>query len=125
MAKKKIPGWVLILIGSGMALLSYFINKSQNTNGLTIFIYVGYLFIAYGVARVTIGFILKNEQSKIDKSFDKQLPEDLRISDNTSKTLSGKKHDLYGYIGYCPKCNTPMRRINIYCHRCGMKQSLA
>ncbi len=120
----KIPGYVFMIIGGLLSLISFSVNKSQNSNSLTIFIYVGYLFMAYGVARVLINFILKNEKSRDKKIKANELPEDLKIMDKTSKMLTGKK-DLYGYIGYCPKCGTPMRRINVFCHRCGLKQKIA
>lgn len=112
----KISGVVFLVIGLVVFLTSKYTN-------MTFFVYVGLLFIAFGSARLVIKYILKKDK-KSDK-FDTKLPENL----NDFSTRSGQqqpnnttRNDMYGYIGYCPTCQTPMRKINNYCHRCGMKQ---
>jgi len=118
----KIPGVVFVLIGVLFSFFSHYINKLQKTNSLTLFVYVGYGFIAYGVAKVVIGYILKKDKKgESEDAFKDQLPEE----ESTSQIVAAKKahkSDLFGYIGYCPRCNTPMRKINRYCHRCGVRQ---
>jgi hypothetical protein len=146
----KISGWVFLSIGILLTTLSFYINSSQRTNSMTVFIYLGYLFIAYGIAKVAVKFIMNKD--KPNKNSNKQLPEvnnnqfsrnknisknipnpnyrsniqnnnkiNINKSNINSQTRS-QNNDLYGYIGFCSRCGTPMRKINIYCHRCGNRQ---
>ncbi|MFT4303107.1 MAG: hypothetical protein ACMXYG_00950 [Candidatus Woesearchaeota archaeon] len=122
----KIPGSIFIIIGILFSFLSFYLNNLQGTTSLTVFIYVGYLFIAYGVAKVIIAIIMRKEKSptKDKRLFDDSegIPDAPNL-DSDRRNNTKVKMDLYGYIGYCPKCSTPMRKINIYCHRCGLKQN--
>ncbi|MCB9358811.1 DUF308 domain-containing protein [Candidatus Woesearchaeota archaeon] len=120
----KISGFVFILIGVLFSFMSFYLNGLQGTKSLTVFIYIGFAFIAYGVAKVVINFILRKDKRK---SADRRLPEEdgsVPSAPNLDNLPNdgNRKKDLYGYIGYCRKCGTPMRGINIYCHRCGLKQ---
>lgn len=119
----KIPGIAFVLIGVLLTAMSYYINNLQGTNSLNMFIYVGYIFIAYGIAKILIAYITK--KGKSDDLFNKKKDGQLPDEESLNEVVERKKHhktDLYGYIGYCRKCNTPMRGINRYCHRCGLKQ---
>jgi hypothetical protein len=129
----KIPGYVFIGFGAILSISSYFINLSNGKNSLTMFIYLGYLFIAYGVAKLLINFILKPEKKSVSgpNFFGRSLPEQDNANMSKESNLRTQqppklnpqqKNDLYSYTHQCRKCGTPMRRINIFCHRCGMKQ---
>ena len=59
---------------------------------------------------------------KISKELSK-LPEDIEKNQYLKRQYNKKFNPLYGYIGKCNRCGTPMRKINHYCHRCGMKQN--
>ena len=132
----KIHGIIYLIIGIVLTIVSSVVNNAQNTKSMTLFIYLGYLFIAIGAAKLIIGYVLKKDKN--EKNTNRQLPDYEQNLQNDPKTYEQYRHqkeqrrshqaetggrpDLYGYIGYCPTCNTPMRRINIYCHRCGKKQ---
>jgi len=119
----KIPGIAFVLIGILFTAMSYYINNLQDTNSLNAFIYVGYLFIAYGIAKILIAYITK--KGKSDELFNQKKGSQLPDEESLNEVVERKKHhkvDLYGYIGYCRKCKTPMRGINRYCHRCGLRQ---
>lgn len=143
----KISGWVFLSIGILLSTVSFYINNSQGINSMTLFIYFGYLFIAYGIAKIAVKFIMNKEKSRGNSN--KQLPEisnnknsrnkvfsqnttnnnyknnvqsNNKLNNKTSVSSQNKNNDLYGYIGYCSRCGTPMRKINIFCHRCGTKQ---
>jgi hypothetical protein len=128
--------WVIyIVLGLLFSISSYVINNMQNNNSLTIFIYVGYLFIGYGVSKLVVKYIL-GKNNDFEKNLDKKLPDhggmpktgktELNINKNNhvNHNLSdnSKSNSLYGYMGYCERCNTPMRNLNRYCHRCGLRQ---
>ncbi len=145
----KISGWVFVGIGLLFSGMSYYINFAQKTNSMTIFLYLGYLFLAYGIAKVLVNYIMRRDKS--EKNANKQLPESNDIKWHRNNDTKNKTHakqnqasntnrnnlnqpqnqnnpsnsnpkDMNGYIGYCPRCGTPMRNVNSYCHRCGMKQ---
>lgn len=116
----KIPGIAFLALG----LVLFFISRTMGK--LAVFVYVGYIFIAYGSAKVIINYILKKDKSGGFIRKDKRLPEDLgnemQGTRNNARRDKGKAHGLLGYIGYCQGCGTPMRKINLFCHRCGLRQ---
>ena len=111
----KISGVIFLIVG----LIVFLVSKYAK---MTFFVYVGLLFIAFGSAGLVIKYILKKDR-KSDK-LDRRLPENMNNFTGLSQQQQNKtqNNDMYGYIGYCPTCQTPMRKINNYCHRCGMKQ---
>jgi len=115
----KIPGVVFLVMGLVMVIASSYINKVQDSNSLSFFIWIGYLFLAYGAAKVLIDFVLSRD--KMERKLSERLPEEAN-KPSIRREYKKKFNNMYGYIGYCPKCGTPMRRINIFCHRCGMRQ---
>lgn len=144
----KIPGFVFIVIGVLLTAVSFYINKSQRTNSLEIFVYVGYIFIAYGLAKIIIRYILGKGNPKVLDG--KELPDDvdgtvkaqkldqrnLNVEHHKTEPIIAEqkmpheqrihepKMGMYGYIGYCTRCGTPMRKINRFCHRCGLRQNV-
>lgn len=116
----KIPGYLFLILGLIVSIASSVINKKE----LTIFVYIGYLFIAYGAAKILISLILKNEKHD-NKEKQLQVPEAVRNNPQLRKEYQQKfgkiAKDMQGYVGYCPSCGTPMRGINIFCHRCGRR----
>lgn len=143
----KISGWIFLGIGILFTGLSFYVNSAQNTNSMTIFIYLGYAFIAYGIAKILVKYIMK--KNKNEKKLNKELPEDKTKWHRNNQKNNSNKHsqnninmnshnsnqntnnhiknnpesnDMNGYIGLCARCGTPMRKVNVYCHRCGMKQ---
>ena len=111
----KIPGIAFLALG----LVLFFISRTMGK--LAVFVYVGYIFIAWGSAKVIINYILKKDKSEKGIRKDKRLP-DQQLAEDAGRQITNKKHDLHGYIGYCQGCGTPMRKINFFCHRCGLRQ---
>lgn len=117
----KIHGIVYLIIGIIMFGVSFVINKTHNNSTLTLFIYVSYIFMAVGIAKLIVNYIMnKNKKDVGDVNIDNTVPQFKPLTDNKSNNT---KNNLFGYIGVCPNCSTPMRRINVYCHRCGRKQT--
>ena len=90
-----IPAIVYLLIGAGISYLSFRAGEE-----LTIFFFVGLIFIGIGVAKFLIGRIFK---TGVSKSVEKQLPK------------------LHSHLRYCPKCRSPARKVDKFCTRCGIK----
>jgi len=113
----KISGIIFVILGVVVSVASYFVNSYQGTNSLLVFIYIGYAFIAYGVAKIVAKMILgKNKLSS------EELQRELAGTNSINPSSVSKNSLPPGYIGRCKKCNTPMRNVNVYCHRCGLKQ---
>ena len=92
----KIHGIIYILIGIFISIASYFVN----VNDLYIFFYAGMFFIAYGVAKIVLGFIIgQKEQQKA-------------VQHKTQAHQSYKK---------CHRCGNIARLTDRFCSRCGTK----
>jgi hypothetical protein len=135
----KISWIVFIIIGALFSIGSHIVNNMQENDSLTIFIYIGYLFIGYGVAKLVVVYIL-GKNNNVKDAFDDRLPENggmpkiesskdikrnynnIPSNKNDFSNNNSSKNSLYGYIGYCSRCATPMRNLNRYCHRCGLRQ---
>jgi len=126
----KVHGGVFLALGVLFSGLSFFVNSAQNTNSLTIFIYIGYLFMAYGIAKLLVQYVLKpkqNNSARIKRpqayqAAQQQLGGQPVQHNHTQQRAVHNTPLPPGYIGRCSKCGTPMRQMNIYCHRCGQKQ---
>lgn len=147
-----IPGYVFIVIGVMFAAVSTYVNRSQNITHLTIFVYIGYGFIAYGLAKLVVKYIMK-QKGKQSPDAVKPIPSAQNTSTGTAQHHAArhpppvssshtqqqahshpqqqqhsthhqhhKAHVPPGYVGVCSGCGTPMRAVNLYCHRCGMRQ---
>jgi len=108
----KISGAIFLVVGGIVSISSYLIDKQK----MKIFIFIGYFFVALGAAKLLSSFIFQSPKEDQPK---RQSPQQKTIS--TEEKVMQKAMDPHGYIGQCAKCSTPMRRINIYCHRCGSK----
>ncbi len=66
MSKYKIPGWLWLIAGIGVAVLSKVISArdASNAAAMTLFFYVGLLFIAIGIFKILIKVILSNKKDK-------------------------------------------------------------
>ena len=130
----KLHGTVFLAVGIIMYIISFTLNKKNDNSSLLLFIYISYLFIAYGISKIVVSYILQKGKKEADlKSGKRPIKYGDEIEGNIDKLSDelnvGAKDGtnmqaLYGYIGVCDACGTPMRKINIYCHRCGRKQSL-
>lgn len=90
-----IPSFVFIILGIMFSFVSLYINSLHDTTSLTLFVYVGYLFMAYGIARMLISYILKSDKSE-KRSHKGELPDTESFTEAAS---ANKKHpDRYGYI---------------------------
>jgi hypothetical protein len=125
----KIPGIVFLITGIILSFVSSHINKTNDSASLTIFILIGYLFIAYGAAKMIINYILKKDRKAEDSSIKKNnLPENLQTHPKlkqeyqTSRNNPAPVQNAYSYTGYCSNCGTPMRSVNKFCHICGTRQ---
>ena len=94
----KIHGLVYILIGIFVAIASYLIDR----NDLSVFLYVGMFFIAFGVAKIVIQFIMgQKEQQK------PQAAQRANIHPQNFKK--------------CQRCGNISRLTDRFCARCGNK----
>ncbi|MFT4343666.1 MAG: hypothetical protein ACMXYE_02870 [Candidatus Woesearchaeota archaeon] len=152
-----LSGYVFIGVGLLFSVVSYYGNRMQDSNALTIFIYVGYLFIAYGFAKLGVKYILgKKDSSKKNLKKTSPLPPHVsqsapnssgenasggqnRVSSPSPSVPRAPQHDssshvqsvhhsahpthTSGFVGHCRSCGTPMRAVNVFCHRCGLKQN--
>lgn len=99
----KIHGIVYFIIGLFVAIASYKINY----NNLYPFLYVGLLFVVYGVAKIIIGFINKEDKKEAipPNSHKNQL--------NQFKQIPKQQYKR------CQTCGNAARSSDNFCARCG------
>ena len=139
-----IPGYVFIIIGVLFTAVSYYVNSSQGIASLTVFIYIGYGFIAYGLAKVIVRYVMHQKGKQgidVTKPMTpkhnppvgtvhhhappSQAQHQMKPHAHQHPTHQQAQHKAHvppGYVSVCSGCGTPMRAVNIYCHRCGMRQ---
>ena len=89
-----IHGGVFFAIGAVLSGVSYFLGEKYK-----LFMFIGLVFMAYGVVKV---FINKKSKAEIIK--------DLKAKPTT--VYSG---------GYCPSCKTELVPYSRFCHMCGIR----
>ena len=103
----KVHGIIFLVIGLFVSIASYKINYDK----LYVFFYIGLLFIIYGVAKIIIGFINKDEK--------KQAPLN-RLSQNQLNQLRQPVKQQYKR---CQTCGNVARGHDNFCSRCGARIS--
>ena len=101
----KIHGIVFFMIGLFVAVASYKINYGK----LYVFFYAGLFFIVYGVAKIIIGFINKDEK--------KQSP----LNKLNRNQLNQFKQPTKQQYKRCPTCGNVARGYDNFCSRCGAR----
>lgn len=76
-----------------MSGYAFFVSQNTDNRGINLFIYIGVLFIAYGVFRLLTSFVTTSKPTSIDSKV----------------------------IIRCPKCQTKHYSTSNYCHMCGTK----
>ena len=90
-----LPSWVFVAVGVIVAVISWKIPS------LTIFFYVGMLFVVIGVFKLaksyTVGDVVDKKDMGITSTASKKHPE----------------------VTFCPKCRIPVYVTSNFCHHCG------
>ncbi len=97
----KIHGFVYLIIGIFVSLVSYF-SKNE---ALKLFIYIGFLFGFIGIVKLFISSLSKKKEKPI-----KQHPKTFH------KQPIPKQNS---YTKYCPHCRNIIRVSDNFCSRCG------
>ena len=99
----KVHGIVYLIIGIFVAIASYKINYDK----LYVFFYIGLLFIIYGVAKIIIDYINKDEKKQV-------------VPPNINKNqLNQFRQPVKQLYKRCPNCGNVARGYDNYCPRCG------
>lgn len=67
-----IPGWVYVILGIVMIAASQLINSKTETNSLTIFLYIGIIFIVIGVGKYVFRAVFKKGDKQPTQKHRKQ-----------------------------------------------------
>ena len=111
MSKYKIPGWLWLIAGIGISILSKVIAGKDNANvaAMTLFFYVGLLFIAIGIFKIILILILNKKSEK--SSYEKIV----------KKATSEVNNQNRFRIVYCDNCGSKNYAFFNYCQHCGKK----
>ena len=99
----KVSGIVYLILGLFISIASYYINYDK----LFIFFYAGWVVFIYGVAKIIIGFINKDE--------DKQ-PQLNRLNQNQPSQFRQIPKQQFKR---CRTCGNTAKSFDNFCSRCG------
>jgi hypothetical protein len=100
----KIHGIVYLVLGAGIILASYRIDAQ----GLKLFIWAGYLFLAIGVFKLVFLFISRKKESGFEK---KQVQ--MQMQRPVSQRMQQGR--------FCPRCGLNLKGYENFCARCGLQ----
>lgn len=118
----KIHGIAYIIIGVAVGGFSLFSNRMTQSNSLLIFAYIGGLFIAIGVAKLIIKYVLSPAKTNETHNIP-ELEAGNKSSHPAERGLIKTRHpDLPEHQPvYCPRCNARLHHRFVYCPRCGTR----
>lgn len=98
----KIHGIVYIILGAAVLFTSNKIDPKK----FQLFIWVGYLFLVIGIAKLGIGFIKRKKESPAEqKEFRNYYPQQQRAARYCQRC----RFQLQGYENFCPGCGQRLR----------------
>jgi len=140
-----INGIFYLIIGLFVAITSFVIDHGNEDHKMKAFFYLGLFLIAVGVSKLIIKYLVQKsvpqekhpdmqglgKQAQTHPNSQHHTPDKLQKTSNNQhnpqdeayiqEKIRQKVSPPHGFIGQCAKCGTPMRRINMFCHRCGSK----
>ena len=111
----KIHGITYIIIGIAVILMSWFSNARSDSNSMTLFIYVGIIFVIIGIIKIFILFIKKQNEPKTHHSVEHHSQQHHQIHQVHQKV---KSQTFPGHIT-CPSCHARNAAHSNFCMRCG------
>ncbi len=115
----EIPGWLYLLIGFIVTGVSYYVNSTQSTGKMLIFLAVGIVLMIVGIIKIIFGNF-----KQIDK--DTKNPEDYyakqaaqAINQVQTKNKQGFRQSRIPNVKYCSNCGQILRSSDNFCFRCG------
>jgi len=97
----KVHWIVYIILGGAVLLASYNIDSQK----FKLFIWIGYLFLIVGIAKLGIWFVTRRKESPAEK---KEIKRELQPRNVMSCPRC--KSVLYGYMNFCSRCGVRLRQ---------------
>ncbi len=110
----KINGIVYIILSAGILFFSYSLDPQK----FRIFIWIGYLFFAVGVAKLVIGFINKKKESRFEKK-GVNIFQQQRHKGSSHQRKATVNDYRQQEVRYCFKCGSRLRGHENFCSVCG------
>ena len=113
MSKYKIHSWLWLIAGIAITIFSKIISGRDPSNApaMTLFFYVGLLFIAIGVFKIIIQLVLNKKSQK--NTYEK-------IAKKATNEVNNQ--DRFRIV-YCNNCGSKNYAFFNYCQHCGKKLS--
>ena len=116
----KIPGIAFLIIGGIMAGYSKFIESRTDNSTMTVFFWIGVVFIVVGVLKLIfeISFRKSRKEKKLSKR-DGKKQERLNRYDTQEKNYYDQQ--IRGQDHHVERASQPVHQSIISCQRCGTK----
>jgi ribosomal protein S27AE len=123
-----IPGWIFILIGVVISVISYVMNKTNDSKSMTIFLFLGFALCGWGVAKMFLfagsnSFFKKKKKDNMNSNTKNYHSQNSHSVSNekmhSSHNLVDEKMKLKKSIKHCPNCGYALHKTDNYCYNCG------
>ncbi len=99
----KISGWVFLVLGGIVIAASYLIK------GLKLFVFVGMLFVIYGIGKLISGFIVKDDEKNDGKTARSDNYEELAAKELQESRCKRCRCIVMSYDHFCSGCGIRLR----------------
>ncbi len=114
-----LSGWVYVVVGFVVAVLSYIFNSASGTKKMVLFFIIGIAFIVTGFVQV---YRKKEEKkllkAKLAKHKQPQLQQRQYPHFQKSQQIMQQRHPAQLQIARCMYCGVPVYTTQQYCHFC-------
>lgn len=117
----EIPGWLYLLIGFIVTGISYYVNTTQGTGKMLIFLAIGIVLMIVGIIKIIFGsFKDINKYTKSDKTEEYYARQAAQaVNQVNTKNKQGFRQSRIPNIKYCSNCGQILRSSDNFCFRCG------
>ena len=131
----EIPGWLYLLVGFAVSGMSYYVNTSQSTGKMIIFLAIGIVLMIIGIIKIIFGSFKDinkytensghlsqfNQSNKTNNGNDNFHATQAYQSVNQvhTKNKQGFRQSRVPGVKYCSNCGQILRFSDNFCFRCG------
>ena len=132
----KIHGISYLIIGAAVILISLYSNARSGTNSMTLFIYVGIIFLIVGIIKLFLKFIKRQNKPKqahkpVQHHHAQVHHQQVQHAQHTQPRTHHSSHphhpqhtqhqQVFPQYIVCPKCHARNHTHSNFCMRCGLR----
>ncbi|MFP4112173.1 MAG: hypothetical protein ACLFPQ_01225 [Candidatus Woesearchaeota archaeon] len=108
--KSEIPGWVFLIVGLLVTVVSSIMNAVNEGNPMLIFIIAGIVMLGWGGAK----YLLFGQEGKAGKDITQEI-----FQERGEKTGFNRQKNQNPDVKNCPRCRYALNKTDNFCYNCG------